>query len=141
MNLIIQGGLFMIPLLLCSLIMVAVIMERMVVFYRLMQQPLESYQIPENIVKSLRKRLIILHTIITISPMLGLLGTVTGLMKCFNLLGDAVSIYEPQQISLGISEALITTAVGLIIAVVTTIFYNYFNSRLESYVEEYNYGL
>lgn len=139
MKLIEQGGLFMIPLTICSILMVAIIAERFYLFINTTRRPLADYHKPETVVKSLRKRLITLNTIIAISPMLGLLGTITGLMKCFSLLGEkSVTSYEPQQISLGISEALITTAAGLIIAVIATIFYNYFNSRLESYVEEYN---
>ena len=139
MKLIEQGGIFMYPLIICSIVMVAIISERGYIYFKTMQKPLIYMENPTQVVKNLRKRLITLNTIIAISPMLGLLGTITGLMKSFSLLGDVrVSSYKPQQISLGISEALITTAAGLIIAVIATIFYNYFTSRLESYVEEYN---
>jgi biopolymer transport protein ExbB len=69
------------------------------------------------------------------------LGTVTGLMKSFSLLGSKVGGYDPREISLGISEALITTAAGLIIAVIATIFYNYLTARLEDFVHDYNDGL
>ena len=128
----------MIPLLLCSIIAVAIIIERLLVYRAIMKKPLVSWERPEAVIAGLRRRLPTLHTIITIAPMLGLLGTVTGLMKSFYLLGNKTVFYNPQEISLGISEALITTAVGLIIAVLATVFYNYFTARLEEYVIAYN---
>ena len=83
-----------------------------------------------------------LYTIIVIAPMLGLLGTVVGLMKCFHLLGiAAVSTFDPKAMSLGISEALVTTAAGLMITVIATIFYNYFTARLDEYILDYNNAL
>jgi biopolymer transport protein ExbB/TolQ len=136
-----QGGVFMIPLIICSVLMVAVVAERLFFYMKTMKLELFAYPKPEQIVKRLRQRLVTLHTITTIAPMLGLLGTVTGLMKSFSLLGSKVGGYNPREISLGISEALITTAAGLIIAVVATIFYDYLTSRLENYVTDYNDSL
>ena len=142
MQLLKEGGVFIWPLLAVSIIGAAIIAERLHVFHNITKKPLMEYEVPAEVVLKLRTHLTSLQTIITIAPMLGLLGTVTGLMKCFNLLGDTrVNSYRPQEISLGISEALITTAVGLIIAVVTTVFYNYFASRLETYVQIYNGAL
>lgn len=138
MKWIVQGGIFMIPLLLCSVVVVAIVGERMVVYSRAMKTALIRYDQPDDVIKQLRQHLTALQTIITIAPMLGLLGTVTGLMKSFYLLGHKLNSYNPQEISTGISEALITTATGLIIAVIATIFYNYFRSRLEEYVHDYN---
>lgn len=138
MQLIKEGGFFIIPLLLCSIVSVAIIAERLIVYRKIMRQPLIIWERPDDIVTRLRRHLVTLHTIITISPMLGLLGTVTGLMKSFYLLGTKTVSYNPQEISLGISEALITTAAGLVIAIVVTVFYNYFNATLESYVDAYN---
>lgn len=137
MGWIIQGGIFMLPLMACSVLMVAIVIERFWLFKKVMQIPLIEYEQPAETLKLLRQRLMILNTIITIAPMLGLLGTVTGLMRCFNLLGNGVAIYEPAEMSLGISEALITTAVGLVITVIATIFYNYFNTRLDRYYFDY----
>jgi biopolymer transport protein ExbB/TolQ len=136
-----QGGIFMIPLMVCSVLMVAAVAERLFYYAKIMKTALLDYPKPEQIIKSLRRRLMTLYTIITIAPMLGLLGTVTGLMKSFSLLGSKAGGYNPREISLGISEALITTAVGLIIAVVATIFYNYLTARLENYVHDYNDAL
>ncbi|MBD2580210.1 MotA/TolQ/ExbB proton channel family protein [Oscillatoria sp. FACHB-1406] len=69
----------------------------------------------------------IFETIIAVAPLLGLLGTILGLIEAFaNLkLGD-VGGTNPSQVSFGISDALITTAVGLIVAIFTLLFANYF---------------
>ncbi len=133
-----QGGFFMIPLLLCSVVMVAIIAERIIIFGQIMKKPLITYDNLDRIIQKLRYRLMPLYTVLVISPMMGLIGTVIGLMRSFHLLGSQEAITDPVIISQGISEALITTATGLIIAVISTIFYNYFNYRLENYVQEYN---
>ena len=67
-------------------------------------------------------------TIITVSPLLGLLGTVLGLINSFSFIRLGESGVNAQEVTGGISEALISTATGLIIAIVTLIFSNYFNS-------------
>ena len=67
-------------------------------------------------------------TIITISPLLGLLGTVLGLINSFSFIKLGESGLNSQQVTGGISEALISTAAGLIVAIITLIFSNYFNS-------------
>ena len=67
-------------------------------------------------------------TIITVSPLLGLLGTVLGLINSFSFIKLGESGFNAQEVTGGISEALISTAAGLIIAIITLIFSNYFNS-------------
>ena len=67
-------------------------------------------------------------TIITVSPLLGLLGTVLGLIDSFSFIRLGASGINAQEVTGGISEALISTASGLIIAIITLIFSNYFNS-------------
>ena len=79
-------------------------------------------------------------TIITISPLIGLLGTVIGLINSFSFLQLGNSGVNSEQVTGGISEALISTATGLIIAIFTLIFYNYFNSlrkKRNSILNEY----
>ena len=70
----------------------------------------------------------VFSTIITVSPLLGLLGTVLGLINSFSFLRLGSSGVNAQEVTGGISEALISTATGLIIAIITLIFSNYFNS-------------
>ena len=78
----------------------------------------------------MRKYLPILDTIITVSPLLGIFGTVIGIILSFEMLGSA-GIEEPQAVTAGIAQALITTASGLGIAILSLFPFNYFNSRVE----------
>jgi biopolymer transport protein ExbB len=79
---------------------------------------------------SMQKFMNILDTIITIAPLLGILGTVVGIIDSFDMLGSS-GIDNPQAVTGGIAKALITTAAGLSIAIITVFPYNYFNSRIE----------
>jgi biopolymer transport protein ExbB len=78
----------------------------------------------------MRRYLPILDTIITVSPLLGIFGTVIGIILSFEMLGST-GIEEPQAVTDGIAQALITTASGLGIAILSLFPFNYFNSRVE----------
>ncbi|NVM24374.1 MAG: MotA/TolQ/ExbB proton channel family protein [Desulfobacterales bacterium] len=78
----------------------------------------------------MRQHLPILDTMITVSPLLGIFGTVIGIILSFEILGSA-GIEEPQAVTAGIAQALITTASGLGIAILSLFPFNYFNSRVE----------
>jgi biopolymer transport protein ExbB len=80
--------------------------------------------------KKFNRGLAVLDTIITLAPLLGLLGTVTGMIHAFGLLG-AQQLDAPEAITGGISQALLATAFGLGIAITALIPFNYLNSRLE----------
>src|SRR5215813_10895591 len=86
----------------------------------------------------LKKRLTILDTIITLAPLLGLLGTITGMISSFGIMSDT-GLGQPHAVTGGVAEALIATATGLLIAILTLIPYNYFTSRAEKEMEEIEY--
>ena len=92
------------------------------------------YEIPR-----LEKNLSMLATIAHISPLLGLLGTVTGMVRCFQTIqAKATSFHpvSPGDLAGGIWEALLTTVAGLIVAIPTFIAYNYLVSRINSFILE-----
>ena len=78
----------------------------------------------------LEKYLSALGTIAHIAPLLGLLGTVTGNIQAFGVLGKFGSVGDPGILAKGISEALITTAGGIIVSVPTIVFYNYLVNKV-----------
>jgi len=92
------------------------------------------YEVPR-----LEKNLGALATIAHISPLLGLLGTVTGMVRAFQVIQEkATSLHpvSPGDLAGGIWEALITTCAGLIVAIPTFVAYNYLVSRVKSFILE-----
>jgi len=85
----------------------------------------------EVTLKRMRKYMTVLDTMITVAPLLGIFGTVLGIITSFQLLG-ASGIEDPKAVTAGIAQALITTATGLGIAILAVFPYNYFNTRIES---------
>lgn len=76
-----------------------------------------------------------LGTIAHISPLLGLLGTVTGMMRVFQVITEK-GVGNAQSLAGGISEALITTIAGLIVAIPTLVAYRFLNARIKAFVTE-----
>lgn len=78
----------------------------------------------------------VLDTCVTAAPLLGLLGTVTGMMNTFGALGEGDIAASASKITGGVGEALIATACGLVIAIIGLIPYNILNSRVEATKKE-----
>ncbi|MCL4515218.1 MAG: MotA/TolQ/ExbB proton channel family protein [Firmicutes bacterium] len=89
-------------------------------------------------VYKLERRLPVLDAIVTIAPLLGLLGTVTGIIRSFNVLAALQGLATPSVLSSGIAEALLTTAMGLIIAIPAMAFYAYLSSLVDRRILELN---
>lgn len=83
----------------------------------------------------LEKHLSTLATIGNITPLLGLLGTVFGMIKAFNVIA-VMGVGKPEALAGGISEALLTTAFGLSIAIPTIVIYNYLSNRVDKIIRE-----
>ena len=178
------GGLMMWPIILCSMIALAIILERAwtlqekrVLPRDMMQkvwQLVEARQINDQVIAALeqssplgqvlaaglasrhRSREIMMErledsgrhvvhelerflntlgTIAGISPLLGLLGTVTGIIKAFNAI-QAGAMGDPKMLSGGIAQALVTTAAGLVVAIPSLIAYRYRRGKVERIVVE-----
>jgi biopolymer transport protein ExbB len=94
-------------------------------------------------VQRMRRFMRVLDTMITVAPLLGIFGTVLGIITSFEMLGTA-GIQDPKAVTAGVAQALITTAAGLAIAIFSLFPYNYFNAKVEMAaqdMEKYATGL
>lgn len=87
-------------------------------------------------VHALERYLNTLGTIATAAPLIGLLGTVVGMIEIFSATGPTAAASNPEQIARGISIALYSTAFGLIIAIPALMFYRFFRGRVEEFTLE-----
>lgn len=89
-----------------------------------------------SIIRNIEKRINALAVIVNIAPVLGLLGTVTGMMKAFMQIQNLNGQVSPSQLAGGIWEALITTAAGLFVALPTQVAYHYFDTRADEIMDD-----
>jgi len=90
----------------------------------------------ERVANGLRRYLRLFNGIATISPLLGLLGTVLGMISAFNAIATSDAMGRPELLANGISQALLTTAGGLTVAIPAFIAYMYFTSRVDRLIIE-----
>lgn len=76
----------------------------------------------------------LLETIVTAAPLVGLLGTIVGMMQSFKLIGTG--LLNPAGITGGVAQALIATAVGIVIALVALFAFNFFSRRIDALMDE-----
>ena len=136
-----EGGPVMWPIFVLSVIGVAIVFDRLFAFIAFFRSR-ERHPDPQATLNRLQRGFGLLSTIITAEPMLGILGTVTGIIKTFGAckLSDAAS---PLAATAGIGEALVTTAAGLVATLILVFPYNFLlgllakaAARLESEDEE-----
>jgi biopolymer transport protein ExbB len=89
-------------------------------------------------VAKLREHLNYLDTMVTLSPLLGLLGTVIGMIQSFSIMN--VKSGQPMAITGGVGEALVATATGLCVAVLALVVHSYFNHRLDKIITDLEQG-
>jgi biopolymer transport protein ExbB len=102
------------------------------------ENPLEEMELSmknqaEAWVPLLEKRIDWIDTVITAAPLMGLLGTITGMMASFQVLSEK-GVNEPNAITGGVAEALIATATGLVIALFCLVAYNYLTARVKVFI-------
>ncbi len=180
-DIMVKGGVLMWPILLCSIVSLAIILERLYHFHRIridipeffsslrnllqkkkveealelcqntpaplarilacgIQNHKKDAQTQEKIVsrvgswevRGLEKHLRGLATIGTITPLIGLLGTVTGMIKAFIKIQELGGRVDASVLAGGIWEALLTTAAGLTVAIPTLVAYHYFEGRIDN---------
>ena len=89
----------------------------------------------EGELPKIEARLGVLDTVITAAPLMGLLGTITGMMGSFQVMSES-GVNEPHAITGGVAEALIATATGLGIALLTLLAYNWLTHLVKHYIAD-----
>lgn len=150
-----KGGFLMWPILFCSVVAVSIVLERFYYLHRvksdisnflsklknvLTEKKLKLEELEKRAarlgseqVRKWEKNLRGLATIANISPLLGLLGTVTGMIRCFIKIQELGGRVDANVLAGGIWEALITTAAGLLVAIPTLAAYHYFEGKVDEY--------
>ena len=90
----------------------------------------------DRVSENLRKYLRVFHAISNVAPLIGLLGTVIGMIDAFEIISDQQNIGRPEALASGISTALMTTAGGLSVAIPAYLAYMYFSSKSDRYLGE-----
>ena len=88
---------------------------------------------------NLEKNLSLLATISGAAPMIGFLGTVTGMIQAFISIAEEEGAVSPKLLSSGIYEAMLTTAAGLFVGIIAYLSYNYLVSRVEKLIHKMEY--
>ena len=126
----IDGGPVMWPILLLSVLGLSIVVERLIAFFTFFREERPCVE-PQERLNSLQRGFGLISTIITAEPMLGILGTVTGIMQTFGALNGADGVANPMAATAGIGEALITTAAGLVASLVLLFPYNWLDAQVE----------
>ncbi|HOU85808.1 MAG TPA: MotA/TolQ/ExbB proton channel family protein [Spirochaetota bacterium] len=116
----------------------SIIVKSLSVFFQIPDghDPAVYFQfVAEKTQRKIERFIAVVSTIATISPMFGLLGTITGMMKSFGALSKSGASSQ-ELLAAGIAEALLTTAFGLIVAIPALIFHNYLISKSSALVKE-----
>lgn len=116
----------------------SIIVKTLSVFFQIPDghDPAVYFQfVAEKTQRKIERYIAVVSTIATISPMFGLLGTITGMMKSFGALSKSGASSQ-ELLAAGIAEALLTTAFGLIVAIPALIFHNYLISKSSALVKE-----
>ncbi len=112
---------------------------------RVLATGLESSGLPRHIMKEnieeagrhavheMERYMTALGTISAITPLMGLLGTVLGMIQVFSVITE-VGVGSPTDLAGGISQALITTAAGITVAIISMIFHRYFKAKIDDYI-------
>jgi biopolymer transport protein ExbB len=134
LDLFLKGGWIMGLILICSIISLAVIIERAYVFRKAGKKLQASGSNPLSL-QELEKNVDILGIVAHVAPLLGLLGTVTGMIRAFMKIEELAGQVSASALAGGIWEALLTTAFGLMVAIPSFIMYHWFNRKIDKYAE------